>query len=344
MNPDNLRVCVTGANGLIGSHVVRELLGQGYRVKATLRNVGDSSKTSHLRALPGAERLEFAKLDLEQPGDCDGLLEDCDALVHCATAVRFAAKDPQREIVDVAVNGTTLVMSAAARSARTTQVVHVSSIAAILSYDKPPNYRFTVADWCDDANVQSNPYGLGKTLSERVALQLAQGSGGAGGYKLSCVNPGYVLGPVLAKSHRTSSAQVIWDILARSFPGCPSLHFNVVDVRDVAWASVKALQDPAMGQRLPLVAGGVWWSEMAQILAAEYPKGRIQLRSLPKILVYAAALLDGRVHFPMLRKILGRVTEVDGDHAAKILGLRYRSVSSSVKDTASSMLALGLLR
>ncbi|MEN9578778.1 MAG: hypothetical protein RJA70_1787 [Pseudomonadota bacterium] len=339
-----LRVCVTGSNGLIGSHVVRELLVQGFQVKATLRVVDDPSKNGHLRALAGAERLEFAKMDLEQPGDVDGLLDDCDALIHCATAVKFAAKDPQREIVDVAVHGTTRVMAAAARSERTKQVVHLSSIAAIVSYTKPQNTRFTSKDWCEDASLQTNPYALAKTLSERVAHESANPRAGATGYRLTCINPGYVLGPLLAKSHQHSSPGVVADILSRKFPACPPINFSVVDVRDVAEACVRVLTAELMGHRLCLVAGNVWWQEMARILAKEYPARGIRVGRLPVGLVYAAALFDKRVQFPMLKRILNRVTHLDGETAAATLGLSYRPLHTSIRDTAASMFQLELMR
>lgn len=116
-----------------------------------MRDPSDQAKTAHLLKLPNSQALELVKADVLVESDWTHLLDDCDALVHCATVVKFAAKNPQCEIVDVAVKGTTHVLRAAARSTRTTRVVHLSSITAMSGYSAPADKVVTNADWCEDA-------------------------------------------------------------------------------------------------------------------------------------------------------------------------------------------------
>ena len=44
-------VCVTGANGFIASHLIRDLLQAGYRVRGTVRDPSNVEKTAHLFAM-----------------------------------------------------------------------------------------------------------------------------------------------------------------------------------------------------------------------------------------------------------------------------------------------------
>ncbi|NOR37242.1 MAG: NAD-dependent epimerase/dehydratase family protein, partial [Woeseiaceae bacterium] len=89
------RVCVTGAAGFIAGHVIVDLLDAGYTVHATVRDLGDDAKRSHLDVLkeryPG--KLELFEADTLEPGSVDAALEGCDALIHTAAAVILAAPD-----------------------------------------------------------------------------------------------------------------------------------------------------------------------------------------------------------------------------------------------------------
>ncbi|KAL2610514.1 hypothetical protein R1flu_029087 [Riccia fluitans] len=71
-------VCMTGAGGYVASYIVKRLLEKGYRVRGTVRDPANSTKTKHLRDLPGAEeRLEQVGADLLVEGSFDVAVEGC---------------------------------------------------------------------------------------------------------------------------------------------------------------------------------------------------------------------------------------------------------------------------
>jgi dihydroflavonol-4-reductase len=337
-------VCVTGANGYVASHVVRELLARGHRVRGTVRNPDDPAKTHHLKSLRGAdERLELMQAELGDPEGFHRALQGCTALLHTASPARFAAKDPQREIVDPAINGTRHVLAAAADAGSVERVVLTSSVAAIMRYDRAPDYEFTEDDWCEDATVESNPYGLAKTSAERAAWDFHASLPAASRFSLVTINPSVVFGPVLARAHLKTSPNIVFDMLTGTFPGCPRMIFNVVDVREVAQAHVTALENASLEGRFIVSQSMQSWQQLAQLLASEYPQRRIKTRQLPNWLLYGAALFDERVSFPFLRNNLGRGFILRSDRAEKELRISYRSIAETLRDTTESLIALGLL-
>ena len=62
------RVLVTGANGFLANHLVRDLLSRGYTVVGTVRDLSDPARTEHLRAhaekLGCPERLELTEANV----------------------------------------------------------------------------------------------------------------------------------------------------------------------------------------------------------------------------------------------------------------------------------------
>jgi nucleoside-diphosphate-sugar epimerase len=340
LSADKSVVCVTGAGGYIGSHVVKALLDRGYAVRATLRERSER-KSGHLeRMQKEGAALELHVAELLDAKAFDAPLEGALAVVHTASPVRMAAKHPEREIVDPAVRGTSHVVRAAIR-AKVKTIVYTSSISAILSHDGRTR-AYDESDWCEDAKLDSNPYGLSKVLAERAAVELVSKVPEAERPRLVRLHPSFVFGPLLAGIHARTSPAVIREILASRIPGCPRCFFNLVDVRDVAHAHVEAIERTNAEGRFLLTHEGFWWSELAERLRPHYPERKIRSNTLPNALVYLAAALDSRVSIGYLRETLGFRPRFASTRAKDMLGLNYRPVKETLLDTARSILELGM--
>ncbi|MBW2523934.1 MAG: NAD-dependent epimerase/dehydratase family protein [Deltaproteobacteria bacterium] len=338
------QVCVTGASGYIGSHLVRLLLQRGYRVRATVRDAADDTKTAHLKALDAPHHsLELVNADLLRTGSFDEAVAGCVGVFHAAASTRLNAKDPQRAIVDPAVRGTENVLGACKRAGTVERVVLTSSVAAMMGLDRPESYVTTEDDWNDEATIKQ-PYPYAKTLAERKAWSFQRELADEQRFELVALNPAYVLGPVLARVHLKSSPSIVRRLMTRSLPGCPRLHFNLVDVRDVALAHVHAFERFDARGRYLLVHEGRWMAELAKALAAKFPDYPVPTWPIPNLLMYAATLVDKQVTFDYLRRNLGKTTRFDGSRAPKELGFAYRPAEETIADTAQSLVDLGLLR
>jgi nucleoside-diphosphate-sugar epimerase len=336
-------ICVTGAAGYIGSHVVATLLRAGYRVNATVRDPDDEKRTEHLRALTegSGSRLTLYRADLLAPGAFDEAVSESDAVCHIASAVRLTAKEPKRDIVDVAVKGTRNVLDSVARHRNIKRVILTSSIAAVVDYQKPDGHTFTEEDWAEDATVDQSPYALSKTLAEQNAWAFRKSLGNDAHFDLVSLNPSVVIGPVLSKGHLRTSPGLVHNILSGRIWGCPRLHFNLVDVRDVADAHLRAIEAPSASGRYILTQRGMWWREIAESLRRQFPSFPVKTRQLPDSVLYAAALFDKRVSVSFLRNNLGRRYFFNTARSASELGLRYRDPVSTLHDTCRSLIERG---
>ncbi len=347
VDPPSL-VCVTGANGYIASHLIGLLLDAGYRVRGTVRDPSQEAKTAHLTAMAkerdAEDRLELVAGDLLKPGSFDDAIAGCEGVFHTAAAVFFAADDPQKAIVDPSVDGTRNVFASIAKAGTVKRVVHTSSMAAVYSFDKPPDHVYTEADWNDSSTVELDAYGLAKVSAEREALRLTAEVPEDQRWSLVHLNPGMVWGPPLIKAHAKASPLLIRDMVSGTRPGTPRLHLGIVDVRDVAAIHLRAMQHPTASGRYLLIADHAWMPEVAQKLAALFPDLAIKTRTLPKFVVLAAALLDKSLNFHQLRKLVGRPMPFDGSRARREFEVIYRSLDETLRDTVEPMVAHGWAR
>lgn len=334
------QVLVTGASGYIGSHIVREFLKRGYNVRATDINVDDQDRVRHLLNLLSdtTEQLEIVGADLLQPGAFDSVIKGCEWISHNATAVLLTAEDPQKEILDPAIEGTKNIINSIKKCGGVEQICMMSSTAAIINRKRKKGHIYTEEDWNDSATLETSPYSVAKTQSEKLLTNFCKDPKNP---KLSVINPSCVFGPLLAKYH-VSSTSMVRDVLLNTYKGCPKFGLGIVDVRDVAEAVVQSFEKNVQG-RFILNAKSIWWKEMAEILKVEYPNASISSQTIPNILIYIASIFDKRINLPFVRNHLNRKNQFSNQRLRKILGINPRSVKESIIDTANSLYEFGIV-
>ena len=132
-------ILVTGANGFVGRHVVRELAGAGKRVRALVRG------TKGAAALEGVE-CELAVGDVTDEAAVAAAVDGCDAVVHLVAIIHGRPADFERVIAGGARN-----VVAAARAAGVRRIVHMSALGVSeRTKDTVPYYR---AKWAAERTV-----------------------------------------------------------------------------------------------------------------------------------------------------------------------------------------------
>jgi nucleoside-diphosphate-sugar epimerase len=335
-------VLVTGVTGFIASRIVEQLLARGYRVRGTVRSLGKPGDIDVLRSLPRApDRLELVEADLTKPGSFDAPARGCALVVHSASPYVITSKDPQRELVDPAVNGTREVLGACQRAESVRRVVLTSSMAAVT--DEPPTDRvLTEADWNDQSNLTRNPYYYSKVLAERAAWAFMDQKPP---FDLVAINPFMVIGPSLTSSLNTSN-KVLVDLVKGVYPAIVSLTWGFVDVRDVADAHVRAAERPNAHGRYLCAGETMSMRTLVGLLAANGYGGH----KLPTIgldnnwgtaIMRLASYTQQKGVGSYLRTHLGRVPRYDTTKIRTELGVTFRPVHQTILDTIADLARWG---
>jgi nucleoside-diphosphate-sugar epimerase len=331
-----VKIMLTGATGLIGSHTLAAALAAGHEVTALVRTPERLDRALELHGLdPADPRVEVVVGDVTDPAAVRSALEGADAAVHSAAMVSMRRADATT-MTTTNTAGTRHVLMTATELGLD-PVVHISSVSAVF----PPNGP--VLRSTDEVSEPSSAYGRTKAASERLARELQTQD-----HPVVVFYPGGVIGPPDPSGGEMTSALV--DLFARGSFVVPNKGGNLfIDSRDLAGAILAALE-PERGPRR-FMAGGqfVTWSDWLAVLS-EVSGRTFRTPSLP------AGVLKGigrtsetvarllRFDPPYTYEMAYYMTEaVPSDDSAlhEDLGVRYRPVTETTADLVRWLVATG---
>ncbi len=328
------KVVVTGANGHVGMAVTRDLLANGYEVRATVRDAADPAKVKHLRAaaaeLDASERLEIASADLMSADAWPEVLAGVDGLFAVAAVFQTRSKNPDEEIVKPSTEGGIALLQAAA-DAGVARIVYTSSVAAIGGH--PVGRSKTEEDWNEDFSL---PYTYAKTEAERRAWEVAEERD----LDLRVVNPSMVWGPFFAR--HTPSTEVAAGLLNGAYPAAPKSAFSIVDVRDVATVHRLVFEDDVASGRHIVSGDHGSMIEIGRRVKEIVPEAKPPRFQAPWSLLYLNTLFEGVLSIfgrtPSITWTVVRSIRRGGDamldaSKAKSLGWEPIPFEKTVRDT-----------
>ena len=172
-----MRALVTGATGLVGSHLVEELLKSypEYSVRVLIRPASDKTGLDD-------KRLEIAWGDLTQPQSLQEAVRNVDVIFHCAAFVSDWAS--RQEMIKINVTGLKDLLEASiAKGVR--RFVLISSMA-VLGMGKQENLDES-APYVRTGDL----YNYTKIEAEKLALDY----GKKGNLSVTVIRPPYIYGP-----------------------------------------------------------------------------------------------------------------------------------------------------
>jgi dihydroflavonol-4-reductase len=328
-----MKVLVTGANGFVGSWLVRELARREHDVRILAR------KSSDLSELEGA-RYETAFGDVTDPASLENALRGCDSVFHLAGVVGYSkAQRPLMEKVNV--DGTRNLLAAIEKNP-IKRLVHMSSVVAIGAsfdgrYPLNENSEFNLGD-----------LDLGYFETKRKAEILVKSAVEDGRVDAVILNPSTIYGPGDAKK---GSRKVQVKVARGKFPFYTSGGVNVIAVEDVIEGLLAGWEKGVRGERYILAGENITIKTLFHWIASAAgvkPPGIY----LPNGLLHLLGKFGDRrerqgAHGPVNSENAWTSTLFhwfDNSKARRALGLNPRSSQEAVNRSVEWMQQQGLLK
>lgn len=342
--PQGGTVAVTGSAGFIGGWVVRQLLDEGYRVRACVRDFNDEDKTSFLKAMPGfaSGRLTLHSANLDEAGCFDEIFKGCHGVAHLSHVSSYDDMDYVKMVCDHVINSVN-------QSETVNRVVVTSSIAAVMSETdtqelvrRPVLYEDRYPDE-QNPNRQTNRgqgYSMGKVLAERAFADAAEESGRWDA--ITCC-PGDNVGPILSAHQKNFGPwqhhieTMLLGKYSQNVMGAYRAWFTV-DVRDVAEAHIRMLESVNVYNGERFIAWSTETRDVEDICASID-------RLLPELGFAGAELVD-----PLPDKVkakeaefraIWRGCELRNDRIREALDMEFRPLDVSIRDCVESLICVG---
>ncbi|KAM7196910.1 NAD(P)-binding protein [Naviculisporaceae sp. PSN 640] len=280
--PKGSLVLVTGATGYVATHIIKEFLTRGYRVRGTVRDLEKSSwlLTSLFKSYADQDLLELVSVPtLADDHAFDEAVKGVSAIIHVASIVTFDS-DPNK-VIPQTVLGATSVLEAALKEPSVREFVFTSSIVAA-SFPVVGNDTVVGPDTFNEAAIKMSwapgatppggvVYAASKAEAEKAVWRFSKERNPH--FTINVIGPSMILGEPLHKSHLSSAGAWLKQLIDGDFSaleGSPAIYS--VDVKDVALLHLAAALDPEVkGARLQAWADNTNWNKILAILRRLYP-------------------------------------------------------------------------
>lgn len=301
-----MKVLVTGANGLLASNLVRELLHSGYEVRGMVRG------NSNLLSLKKVD-VEIFKGEINNPTDIRNAFAGCEVVVHAA-ANTSQWPTHYEAYKRTNVDATQFLLDEAVRR-NIEKFIFVSSANVF-----DPGTK-------EEPGTEESPFSKngksGYMLSKYVAQNLVLDEFRRSGLPTVVVNPTFMLGKYDAKP---SSGQIILMAHGKNLMTCPPGGKNFVHVADVARGIVNSISMGKPGECYLLAGENLSYAEFFEKmkLVTGYPRKQIRLsRSLIGIAGEMGSFLES------IRKKPAKLNAVN---ARLLCADNYYSAAKAVND------------
>lgn len=317
-----MKTLITGANGFIGSAVMRHCLEAGHEVRVFVR---PGSDRKNLEGYP----VDVFEGDLQDITSLENAVKDCNTVFHVAADYRLWIPDPDN-MYKTNVTGTRDLMLTSAK-AGVEKIVYTSSVAVLgLNSDGTPANEespMTIGDMIGH-------YKRSKYLAEKEVSKLVDENG----LPAIIVNPSTPLGP--GDIRPTPTGNIIVDTLNNRMPAYVDTGLNIVHVDDVAKGHLLALEKGKIGERYILGGENLSLQIILGIICALTDKKPPSIKLPHNLILPIAWCMERWAEFSKKEpratvdeiRMSKKLMYFSSDKARRELGYQTRPAKEAIKD------------
>ena len=313
-------VAISGANGLLGSFIVRKLIQEQKPFLALKRANSDTSLLNDV-----ADQIEWRNTDVLNPVLLSDALEGCTQIIHAAAIVSY---NPHRanEVMEINVQGTRNIVNACLEQ-NIKRLVHISSVSA-LGRQKDQTLIQENNKWIDSPT--NSLYAKSKYRAE---LEVFRGQ--EEGLSTLILNPSVILAPADWDKSSARLFKYAW----KQRPFYLDAYLNYVDVRDVASIACQSLDSDKQGERFIINAGNIlfkfFFEKIARNFQTNPPKIRLSremLRFLARAETFRSWITGSEPHITRETAQLADTQFLyDNKKIKKILNFEFQSIDNTLE-------------
>ena len=252
-------ILVSGGTGLLGSHLLLQLVREHEEVVAIKRPSSNLDEVKNVFARNSSEGedlfslIDWVDIDLEMDMEVERAMIDVDRVYHCAAQVSFHPRD-DKQMISYNVKSTENIVNACLATGGK-RLLHVSSSSAI---GKCPDGKAAHEGLIWAGGRGATPYSVSKFRSEMEVWR-----GIEEGLEAVIVNPTIILGDGFWE--RGSSA--LFGRVAGGLKYSTSGTTGYVGVNDVVSAMTRLMETDIKGERFILSAGDYSYAGIMTLIA-----------------------------------------------------------------------------
>lgn len=327
-------ILVTGATGLIGSHLLYDLITKDFTVRALYRNPKKLDQVKKVFSYYADnyqilfDKIEWVYGDLLDVCSLDKAFEGISKVYHCGAKVAIGGKNKEQLIQNNVIATENMVNLSVQYGVD--KLCHVSSVASL---GGPVNGELITEESKWTSTKNHSAYAVSKFKSEMEVWRGIQE-----GLNAVIVNPSVVLGPGFWNAGSGS----LFTRATKETKYYTTGTTGFVDVRDVAEIMIKLMESDIAEECFILNAENVSYkslfSDVADAMNVKKPIKQVTKKMLKTISVLEYVVSSVGIKKRELTKDVVRASFSESNYSnekiKKALGFEFRSIKTSIEDTA----------